>query len=156
QVFSVGLSVYSETLKRSQINGSTSAASGELNPPPKNVRLVVPAGWDVQEQAPSGSRTAMRQGLQVNFKVTAAKDAEFTQSYWLKNPRQKDLFVPGKGGTGVEPQAPQPLQAQVELEIAGEKITLQQPVQFRYADKALGEIRREVKIAPAVSVNLNP
>src|SRR5262249_24932068 len=53
------------------------------------------------------------------------------------------------------PQAPQPIQAQVELEIAGEKITLQQPAQYRYADKALGEIRREVKIAPAVSVTLN-
>src|SRR5262249_11000329 len=93
---------------------------------------------------------------QLNYKVTVAKDADYSQSYWLKNPRQGDMFNPGKGGTGIEPLAPPPVVAQVELEIGGENITLRHPAQYRYADKAFGEIRRDLKIAPAVGVTMSP
>ncbi len=114
--------------------------------------FTVPPGWQVEKQKTDSKKPVG----QTDFKVTVTKDAEFSQSYWLKNPRNGDMFVPGKGGSGIEPQAPQPVIAQVGLEIAGQKITINQPVQYRYADKAFGEIRRELKIAPAIVVNVMP
>lgn len=122
-----------------------------------SVEVAAPKDWIVQRDAKGFLiNNDDRFAKQNNFKITVAKDAEPTQSYWLKNPRKGDMFVPGSGGTGVEPQAPQPVIAKVEMEIEGQKITLYKEAQFRYADKALGEIRRDLKVAPAVAVNVTP
>ncbi len=120
------------------------------------VSLNAPNDWGNEKVKERAGGNDERLIAQTDFKVTVAKDAEATQSYWLKNPRKDDFFVPGSGGTGIEPQAPQPVIAKVELEIAGQKVTLNKEAQYRYADKALGEIRRELKVAPAVSVNVSP
>jgi len=120
------------------------------------VSLLAPAGWSSAQQKQSSAIEDGRLIAQTDYKVTVAPDAEPTAPYWLKNPRNGDMFVPGKGGTGIEPNAPPFLSARVEFEIAGETITLTQAAQYRYADKALGEIRRDVKVAPAVSVNVSP
>jgi LmbE family N-acetylglucosaminyl deacetylase len=118
--------------------------------------LIAPQGWKVEKTKSTINYPTEQFSMQVEFDITVANDADYTQSYWLKNPRNGDMFVPGKGGTGIEPQAPQPIKAQVKLEIGGQKITVFQPIQYRFADKALGEIRRELKIAPAISVNVSP
>jgi LmbE family N-acetylglucosaminyl deacetylase len=120
------------------------------------VELVHPQGWSFERGNVSEFGDFYPLSKQFNFKVTVAKDAEYSQSYWLKNPRKDEFFVPGSGGIGIEPQAPQPVIAKVELEIAGEKVTVYKEAQYRFADKALGEIRRDVKIAPAVAVSLTP
>jgi LmbE family N-acetylglucosaminyl deacetylase len=120
------------------------------------VSLVLPQGWTSLQQKQNSSVIEGRLISQTDYKVTVATDAEATAPYWLKNPRKGDMFSPGKGGTGIEPNAPPAINARVELEIAGEKIIINQPAQYRFADKALGEIRREVKVAPALSVTVAP
>jgi LmbE family N-acetylglucosaminyl deacetylase len=120
------------------------------------VSLSVPPGWTVAEQKRSNSSTEGRLVSQTDYKVTVAPDAEVTEPYWLKLPRKGDMFTPGKGGTGIEPNAPPPIIARVEYEIDGQKIVTSQPAQFRFADKALGETRREVKVAPPVSIRVSP
>jgi hypothetical protein len=123
---------------------------------PGTVSLVLPQGWSSSQQKQNSSVTEGRLISQTDYKVTVAADAEATAPYWLKNPRKGDMFAPGKGGTGIEPNAPPAISARAELEIAGERIIVTQPAQFRFADKALGEIRREVKVAPALSVTVAP
>src|SRR5256714_269947 len=120
------------------------------------VTLNLPRGWTLQPQKESATTTNGRLAAQRDFKVTAAADAEPTEPYWLKNPRKGDMFAPGAGGTGIEPVAPPVVSATVEFEIAGETVAVTQPAQYRFADKALGEIRREVKAAPALSVAASP
>ena len=120
------------------------------------VTLSVPPGWSVSEKKKSSSVVDGRLIAQTDFQVTVASNADFTQPYWLKNPRKGDMFVPGKGGTGIEPTAPPPVSASVEFEAAGENVTVTQPAQFRYADRAVGEIRHELKVAPAISVSASP
>jgi len=124
----------------------------------KIARIEVPmkSGWTITKEKENSAVTDGRLVAQTDFKVTVGKDAEPSEPYWLKQRRQGDMFAPGKGGTGVEPLSQPELVAQVELEVAGEKITVAQPAQYRFADKALGEIRRDVKIAPAISVNVSP
>jgi LmbE family N-acetylglucosaminyl deacetylase len=120
------------------------------------VNLNVPNNWSNEKVKEKLGGKDDRLVAQIDFKVAVAKDAEATQPYWLKNPRKDEFFVPGSGGIGIEPQAPQPVIAKVELEIAGEKVTVYKEAQYRFADKALGEIRRDVKIAPTVAVSLTP
>jgi LmbE family N-acetylglucosaminyl deacetylase len=156
QAFNVTVSVY--------LNSISAIALAELpstgTPSPRlensNVELLTPKGWVVEKGKDGEFRKSAIESRQFNFKVIVAKDAEATQSYWLKNPRKNEFFVPGSGGIGIEPQAPQPVIAKIELAIAGEKVTLYREAQYRFADKALGEIRRDLKIAPAVAVSLTP
>jgi LmbE family N-acetylglucosaminyl deacetylase len=122
----------------------------------RNASLNLAQGWTAQQQKENAATTDGRLAAQRDFKVTVAADAETTEAYWLKNPRKGDMFVPGKGGTGIEPLAPPVISATVELEIAGEPVVITQPAQFRFADKALGEIRRDLKVAPALSLAVSP
>jgi LmbE family N-acetylglucosaminyl deacetylase len=115
-----------------------------------------PQGWAVQPQKENAATTDGRLAAQRDFKVTVAADAEPTEPYWLKNPRKGDMFVPGAGGTGIEPLAPPVVTATVEFIVGGEPVIITQAAQFRFADKALGEIRRELKVAPALSVAVTP
>ena len=123
---------------------------------PVKVVLSVPPGWSAVEKKQTSSTVDGRLVAQTDFQVTVASDAEFTEPYWLKNPRNKDMFAPGKGGTGIEPQAPAAVSALVEFELAQQKVIVTQPAQYRLADKALGELRHELKVAPAVSLNVTP
>ncbi|HVG17538.1 MAG TPA: PIG-L family deacetylase [Blastocatellia bacterium] len=137
QTFNVSVSGYADT--GSKVTG---------------VSLTAPRGWAVSELKRSSSSAEGRLLSQADYKVTVAPDAELTQPYWLMNPRKGDMFSPGKGGTGIEPNAPPAITARVEYEIEGQKIVASQPAQYRYADKALGEIRRELKVAPAISITV--
>ena len=75
--------------------------------------------------------------------------------YWLSDPRDGDLFRWPKTFSQTRPFDPQTLTAQVSLEINGKEITFAQPVQFRYADPARGEIRRNVDVVPLLSLNVD-
>jgi LmbE family N-acetylglucosaminyl deacetylase len=146
QPFNVTVSVYQSTLP-------PYAGTRKANP---KAELLTPKGWGIEFGKVVEIGSTDSASRQFTYKVTVARDAEATQSYWLKNPRKDEFFVPGSGGIGIEPQAPQPVIAKLELEIDGEKVTVYKEAQFRFADKALGEIRRDLKIAPAVAVSLTP
>jgi LmbE family N-acetylglucosaminyl deacetylase len=139
QTFAINVTVYSDE--------STKLSSCVLS---------VPAGWSAVEKARNSTIVDGRAISQIDFQVTVGSDADPTQPYWLENPRKNDMFVPGNGAKGIEPNAPPPVSARVQVEIAGESIEVVQPAQFRFADKALGEIRRELKVSPAVIVNVSP
>ena len=123
---------------------------------PATVTLSVPAGWSASEKKHVSAVTDGRSVSQTDFQVTVASDAEVTEPYWLKHPRNHDMFVPGKGGTGIEPVSPPPVFAQVEFEVAQQKVVVTQPAQYRFADRGLGELRHELKVAPVVSLNVAP
>ena len=126
--------------------------------------LTAPAGWLILLQKQNSAETNERLVSQTEFKVTVARGAETTSPYWLKNPRRGDMFVvsPSSGNssaaspTGIEPVSSPSLVARIELECEGERFDITQPAEFRYADRAIGEIRRELKIAPSISVNVSP
>jgi hypothetical protein len=55
-----------------------------------------------------------------------------------------------------KPFGPGELVAQIELEIAGERFTLEREVVHAFGDQALGEVRRPVHVMPRVGVTLDP
>ncbi len=128
----------------------------DANTGPADVSLLLPRGWTALAQEKKDFLSEGQRITQADFKVTVAPDAEPSQPYWLKQPRRGDMFTAGSGGAGIEPFAPPLIIARVEFEIGGQKIAVMQQAQYRYTAKAQGELRHELKVAPAVSVNVSP
>lgn len=90
------------------------------------------------------------------FALTVPAGAPPTQPYWLTTPRNgAPMFTwPANAPKGL-PFAPPLVSAEVRAEIGGVAVTLTQPVQYRLVDQVRGELRRNVQVAPAVTVALD-
>jgi LmbE family N-acetylglucosaminyl deacetylase len=125
-----------------------------------NVTLTVPNGWIVnktdlpqQSNAAYNSREVATAGAVFSVHVDPA--AELTEPYWLRTARKSNLFEWPNTGSQTLPFDPPSLVAHVTVNINGTDVTLDQPVQYRYADPARGEIRREINVVPPVSVTVD-
>ena len=121
--------------------------------------LVTPPGWTAVKKSEKTSEAGGRITLQAEYTVTASPDAEPTRPYWLNSTRKSDMFSiehREPGATGIEPAAPGVLTAVVDFEVAGQAVKINQEAQYRYADRALGEIRHQLKVAPPISLGVTP
>jgi LmbE family N-acetylglucosaminyl deacetylase len=137
------------------------------------VRLIslglinTPAGWSMvqegdgpvaSEKAAPGE-TDMRQG---KVKQTAAPDLAATQPYWLMSPRDHDLFHWPDANLHWSPNDPLGLpftptgfNGAATFDIGGISVRFSQPLQFRTADPARGEVRRNVDVLPVLTLKLD-
>jgi LmbE family N-acetylglucosaminyl deacetylase len=124
-----------------------------------DVALTAPKNWTVSKTDPPKQNNAAYNSREVAtagavFNVHVDPKAELTEPYWLRTERMTDLFNwPGTPSQTL-PFDPPLIWAHVTLSLNGSEITLDQPVQYRYADPARGEIRRDVNIVPPVSVDV--
>jgi LmbE family N-acetylglucosaminyl deacetylase len=123
-------------------------------------RISAPPDWTVVQSKQSGSTVDGRALSQTEFKVTVSGAAEPSSPYWLRQPRRGDMFDVAQGAagapTGIESVAKPVLSATVQFEAGGERFEVSRPAQFRFADGARGEVRRDLKVAPPVSVAASP
>jgi LmbE family N-acetylglucosaminyl deacetylase len=129
------------------------------------ITLTAPPSWRVepmeieadQPAAPSPFfRGRERADAAARFRVRVPDDEPPTEPYWLARQRTREQFDWDAAMPVTLPFAPPRLSARVELTLDGERVTLNQPVEFRYANQTFGEIRRELKVAPALTVTLRP
>ncbi|HWN98113.1 MAG TPA: PIG-L family deacetylase [Blastocatellia bacterium] len=121
--------------------------------------LTAAAGWTLVGKTEKTSEVDGRLILQSEYTVTAGDSVGPTRPYWLNSPRSGDMFTVAKMAgtpTGIEPAIPAAVVGGVDFTIAGTNVQTRQAPQYRYADRAVGEIRRELKVAPAISVNVSP
>jgi LmbE family N-acetylglucosaminyl deacetylase len=121
--------------------------------------LTAAPGWTLNKKSEKTSVVEGRLVLQAEYTVTVGPDVEPTQPYWLRSAPQGDMFTidkPAKGTTGIEPVSIADLNGVVDFDIDGTNVKATKEAEYRYADRALGEIRHELKVAPAVSVNISP
>ncbi len=126
----------------------------------KDTALKVPSGWDVTKtDAPKDNTPGFMRREAANsatfFNVKVPRDAKATQPYWLDDPRDGDLFRWPNDANQNLPFQPPLVTAIVKIEIDGTEISLKQAVQYRFADPARGEIRRELNVIPSLSVSLD-
>lgn len=138
-------------------NGSNAASP--------RIRLVAPEGWRVEQvqagdDRPAGAQSFMRgrdkPDFSSRFRATVPDNEQPTQPYWLVKPRVRDQFDWDASMPLNLPFAPAIAHARVELTLDGERIVVNQPVEYRFADKTFGEIRRELKVAPALTLTVHP
>src|SRR5262245_19275552 len=138
--------------------------SGSNAASPK-IQIVAPAGWRVEqaqaeEERPTGAQAFIRGREKADvvsrFRATVPDKEQPTQPYWLAKPRVKDQFDWDISMPRNLPFAPATLRARVELTLNGERVVIDQPVENRFADKTFGEIRRELKVAPALTLTIHP
>jgi LmbE family N-acetylglucosaminyl deacetylase len=128
---------------------------GPLTLPVPKIATDLPAGWTATAQRTTGSLQPGQKLDQV-FSVTVPANADFTQPYWLKQPRQGDRFVWPQGSAANMPFDPPLLETHAEIEYNGGAISMEQPAQFRHTDGMLGEQRSLLKVVPALSVRVSP
>ncbi|HLQ78272.1 MAG TPA: NEW3 domain-containing protein, partial [Terriglobia bacterium] len=128
---------------------------GPLTFPAARIAADLPPGWTATSQRSTGSLQPGQKLDQV-FSVTVPANADFTQPYWLRFPRQGDRFVWPEGSAANMPFDPPLLQTHAMIDYSGSTIALDQPAQFRRTDGMLGEQRSLVKVVPALSVRVSP
>jgi LmbE family N-acetylglucosaminyl deacetylase len=123
--------------------------------------LRAPDGWTV-ESLPAGGGGGEPRGARrevpahtARYRVIPSADAPPTEPYFLSTPRAGDLYQWPEGAPQGLPFAPAILTASVSVVISGTPVTITGAVQYRYADGVRGELRRDVNVAPALSVGLD-
>lgn len=141
---------------------SAGTASSAVTP---GIRLVAPAKWTIessttQDDAGSGTPSPMRSRERPDavgrFRARVPDDEPVTQAYWLVKERTREQYDWDKSMPRTLPFAAPWFVAQVTMNLAGESVVVAQPVEYRFSDKTFGEIRRDVKVAPTLSVLVRP
>ncbi len=123
----------------------------------EGVFLESPDGWSVAP--PAGAREISAGALEEwKLSATIPPAAKPTLPYFLYRPLSGDLYDWSATAPSVrgEPFQPAPLRASAHLRIAGVSVRLERDAAFRYRDRAIGEIRRPVRAAPALEVSVEP
>jgi LmbE family N-acetylglucosaminyl deacetylase len=145
-----------------EVAANVYAAAGKLE---AQFKLLAPADWSVTlagaegesaNATPNFFRNRETPAASTRFRATVPANEASTQPYWLAKPRTKEQFDWDASMPLNQPFAPPLLQAQVELTLSGERVVLTQPVEYRYSDKTFGEFRHELKVAPALTLNVSP
>ena len=90
----------------------------------------------------------------LNKKIKIADDAVISQPYWLRKPSTKGMFtVTDQQLTGL-PENPPALKVNTEIELEGETFSYKVPVDYKWRDRAKGELHRPFEIRPKVMVNI--
>ena len=127
----------------------------------KESKIAVPSGWTVTEKpepqpSPGGGPFRRESGLfNGNYAITIAKDAKMTQPYWLQKERNGEMFDWPTTDDQTLPFSPPDVVATTIFSIGGVEIPISQPLQYRFADPSRGEIRRNVNVVPAISIEVD-
>lgn len=123
---------------------------------PSRLWLETPDGWMVQASPPSVSPLGYNESLQHTLSVTVGENTRLSRPYWTRSSlRDTRVSVEDESLIGLPWQPPDVI-GYARFSIDGVSVDIAQPIQFRYADRAFGEIRRELRVAPALSVTLTP
>ena len=126
----------------------------------KGISWTIPNGWQITKGEPPRENIqgfVRRETADYTdyYRVKVPGTAKPTAPYWLEKVRTGDLFEwPIDGDRNLPFQLPLMI-AKTTIEIRGKEFVVEQPVQYRFADPARGEIRRDLNIVPALSVALD-
>ena len=118
-----------------------------------NSGVATPDGWRVTPAAAAdGIAGNDRPRYAEAFSASVPAAATLTEPYFLASPRRGDKYTWAIDAPAGKPFAEGPLIGWIEMEIGGVPVTLRKRVDFRFADRVRGEIRRNVNVVPAVTV----
>ncbi len=86
--------------------------------------------------------------------ITVPENTPFSQPYWLNAPHPLGTYTIQDPLLVGNPENIPALQATIRLNIDGQDLTLQRPLQYKYTDPVKGELYEPLVIAPPVTGNL--
>ncbi|HWR50954.1 MAG TPA: PIG-L family deacetylase [Bryobacteraceae bacterium] len=86
------------------------------------------------------------------FDWRVPSDLPPTQPYWLLSPSRNGLYQVHSPELIGRPENPPLVSAVFDLEIAGGRIRIVRPVQYRYVDRSRGELVRPIAVVPPAAV----
>jgi LmbE family N-acetylglucosaminyl deacetylase len=120
-----------------------------------NLREVRFSGGELAGQPSQPNPVSVAKPLgTVELKKTlrVSPDLPLTTPYWLALPPEPGVFrVQDPALIGL-PEAPSPLQVDLDFEIEGRALTVRRPVTFKWTDPVAGERHRVLEVAPLLSV----
>lgn len=123
---------------------------------PTVLRLSAPEGWSVASKKSDLRPIGYNEQAEETVAVEVAQNARLSKPYWRREGMNGSrVMVESEQLIGL-PWRPEDLIGHAVFTVNGTSVEITQPVQFRYADQAFGEIRRQVLVAPALSVALTP
>ncbi len=158
--FNVTVKAYSPSKDASLVKGINLAVPAKPGMPPI-ANLSEMQWWLVTKRPPPTTNSPAFISREVplaaeHFSVTVPRDADLTRPYWLVEPRVGDMFLRKGHWQNFDLAIQQPLpSAWVTLEIDGVMLSVNRPVQFRFADDVRGEIRRNVAVVPLVTLDID-
>ncbi len=93
--------------------------------------------------------------VKTDFAVRVPEAADETNPYWLDSPPAGGLFRVADPRAIGRPENPPALTARVTLEVSGEPIVFEVPVQHRSTDPVIGERYRPLEVTPKASLHLS-
>ncbi|HYW10394.1 MAG TPA: PIG-L family deacetylase [Longimicrobium sp.] len=124
-----------------------------------SLRPRLPAGWTAAGIDNSTLAPELAAGTLMTrrFEVQVPADADPSEAYFLRAPREGDVYRWPEGEPArTRPFEPGAVAAQVFVRVGGAPVAIDQEAQFREVDLRQGELRRPVMVVPAVSVLLQP
>jgi LmbE family N-acetylglucosaminyl deacetylase len=127
---------------------------------PVSVRSLAPAvaqGWQVAADSSAAAATVQPGNLlSRRFHISVPANASITNPYYLREPRKGDMYVWRDMSVAGLPFEPPPVQGAAEIQIDDATATLTREAVNRTANPSLGEVRRPIRVVPAVTVALEP
>jgi LmbE family N-acetylglucosaminyl deacetylase len=122
------------------------------------VGLVPAAEWQIEPVSGGTKPVAAGELATWDLAVPVPAGAEPTLPYFLRAPLRDALYDWSGAPAAVrgEPFEPPPLVARFDFAIAGQPVTLEREVVYRVGDQARGEIRRPLRVVPAMEVSVEP
>ena len=122
----------------------------------KKLNVKVPQTWETNAQPVDYIPIKYNERIEQPWSIHISSNAALTKPYWYRNSlRDHRVEVNDESLIGL-PWSPQPVIGYANLQIKGVNIEIEEPVKYRFADPSRGEIRHELKIVPALSINLEP
>ena len=138
--------------------------------------LLLPQGWEAsrtEESAQAGSRSRFLRGPPVetpadgrigagqvgrwSWRVTVPRGAPPSAPYYLAGERHGAMYEwPADASSWGRPFDPAPVRARIGLELEGAALRVERDGEFIGVDRALGEYRKAVLVAPAIDVAVDP
>ncbi len=118
---------------------------------------VLPDGWRAAARETLPPTVGAGELVVGHFDVTVPPDAEPTQPYFLRLPRDGSMYAwPEDFGSVGVPFEPSPVRAAAAIAIGGAAVVDTVEGSFLGVDSRSGEFRRPVRVVPGVAVTVEP
>lgn len=122
----------------------------------RSIRLISKADWRVETDGIEGPGEPTSQPFRQSFNVLVPEQAAFSRRYYYRDSIKGNQYQVRDSSFLHLPARAPALEVLAVYEIEGEQVEVRVPVRVREANLPYGYVLRELKVAPALSVTVEP